>query len=147
MVMARRANPSNSPSSSDPGILALKNMIAYSSCWFSVCVYFIRSGPQPCRISLRVATLLFICSVVSDSLWPHGLQHARPPCPSPSWARNGPAPHFIRQSTSARWVTVELVGGGHVLFVVSSQPWNVSLGWMLWRSVVPVACSVLCRVS
>ena len=24
----------------------------------------------------------FSCSVVSDSLWPHGLQHARPPCPS-----------------------------------------------------------------
>ena len=23
-------------------------------------------------------------SVVSDSLWPHGLQHIRPPCPSPS---------------------------------------------------------------
>ena len=23
-------------------------------------------------------------SVVSDSLWPHRLQHARPPCPSPS---------------------------------------------------------------
>ena len=28
--------------------------------------------------------LLFSCSVVSDSLQPHGLQHARPPCPSPS---------------------------------------------------------------
>ena len=26
----------------------------------------------------------FSCSVVSNSLWPHGLQHARPPCPSPS---------------------------------------------------------------
>ena len=26
----------------------------------------------------------FSCSVVSDSLWPHGLQHARPPCPSPT---------------------------------------------------------------
>ena len=25
----------------------------------------------------------FSCSVMSDSLWPHGLQHARPPCPSP----------------------------------------------------------------
>ena len=25
----------------------------------------------------------FSCSVVSDSLWPHGLQHARLPCPSP----------------------------------------------------------------
>ena len=24
------------------------------------------------------------CSVVSDSLWPHELQHARPPCPSPT---------------------------------------------------------------
>ena len=26
----------------------------------------------------------FSCSVVSDSLWPHGLQHPRPPCPSPT---------------------------------------------------------------
>ena len=25
----------------------------------------------------------FSCSVVSNSLWPHELQHARPPCPSP----------------------------------------------------------------
>ena len=24
------------------------------------------------------------CSVASNSLWPHGLQHARPPCPSPT---------------------------------------------------------------
>ena len=26
----------------------------------------------------------FIFSVMSDSLWSHGLQHARPPCPSPT---------------------------------------------------------------
>ena len=26
----------------------------------------------------------FNCLVVSNSLWPHGLQHARPPCPSPT---------------------------------------------------------------
>ena len=26
----------------------------------------------------------FSCSVVSDSLWPHGLQHTRPLCPSPT---------------------------------------------------------------
>ena len=26
----------------------------------------------------------FSCSVMSDSLQPHGLQHARPPCPSPT---------------------------------------------------------------
>ena len=30
------------------------------------------------------ALLLFSCSVLSDSLWPHGLRYARPPCPSPS---------------------------------------------------------------
>ena len=28
--------------------------------------------------------LLFSCSVVSDSLWSHGLQRTRPPCPLPS---------------------------------------------------------------
>ena len=26
----------------------------------------------------------FSSSVMSDSLWPHGLQHVRPPCPSPT---------------------------------------------------------------
>ena len=29
-------------------------------------------------------TIQFSCSVVSDSLQPHGPQHARPPCPSPT---------------------------------------------------------------
>ena len=33
----------------------------------------------------RLSSLLqFSCSVVSDSLWPHEPQHARPPCPSPT---------------------------------------------------------------
>ena len=34
------------------------------------------------RILFCLHLLLFSCSVVSDSLWPHGLQHTRPPCPS-----------------------------------------------------------------
>ena len=29
------------------------------------------------------SSVQFSCSVVSNSLWPRGLQHARPPCPSP----------------------------------------------------------------
>ena len=33
----------------------------------------------PCLESIQ-----FSCSVVSDSLWPHEPQHARPPCPSPT---------------------------------------------------------------
>ena len=32
----------------------------------------------------KVHSVQFSCSVVSDSLWPHRLQHARPPCPSPT---------------------------------------------------------------
>ena len=31
-----------------------------------------------------LSSVQFSCSVVSDSLWPHGLQHARPPCPLPT---------------------------------------------------------------
>ena len=30
------------------------------------------------------SSLQFSCSVMSDSLWPRGLQQARPPCPSPT---------------------------------------------------------------
>ena len=33
---------------------------------------------------MNQGTVQFSHSVVSDSLWPHGLQHARPPCPSPT---------------------------------------------------------------
>ena len=31
-----------------------------------------------------ISSVQFSCSVVSDSLWPHESQHARPPCPSPT---------------------------------------------------------------
>ena len=31
-----------------------------------------------------LSTVQFRHSVQPDSLWPHGLQHARPPCPSPT---------------------------------------------------------------
>ena len=42
-------------------------LIPFTSCF--------QSSPVPVQFS---------CSVVSDSLRPHGLQHARPPCPSPT---------------------------------------------------------------
>ena len=34
--------------------------------------------------SYQFSSVQFSCSVVSNSLWPHGLQHARLPCPSPT---------------------------------------------------------------
>ena len=51
---------------------------------------------QTCRLQSQIALVVisamlpqfssvqFSCSVTSDSLHPHGLQHARPPCPSPT---------------------------------------------------------------
>ena len=33
---------------------------------------------------LNLISVQFSCSVVSNSLQPHGLQHVRPPCPSPT---------------------------------------------------------------
>ena len=40
-----------------------------------------QNHPFPPQLLLSIQ---FSCSVTSNSLWPHGLQHARPPCPSPT---------------------------------------------------------------
>ena len=46
------------------------------SCW--------RNSPITNSICYGVCSVQFSCSVMSDSLQPHGLQHARSPCPIPS---------------------------------------------------------------
>jgi len=46
---------------------------------------------------LRIVSVQFSCSVMSDSLRPHESQHARPPCPSPS-----PGVHS-NSCPSSRW--------------------------------------------
>ena len=40
--------------------------------------------PQASCLGYREPSVQFSCSVVSDSLWPHGLQHTKPPCLSPT---------------------------------------------------------------
>ena len=37
-----------------------------------------------CSLSVCISSVQFSRSVMSNSLWPHELQHARLPCPSPS---------------------------------------------------------------
>ena len=37
-----------------------------------------------CTLRIPMKSVQFSHSAVSDSLWPHGLQHTRPPCPSPA---------------------------------------------------------------
>ena len=44
------------------------------------------------------------CSVMSDSLWPYGLQHARPPCPSPApgvYSSSCPLSRWCHPTTSS----------------------------------------------
>ena len=42
---------------------------------------------------ISFSSVQFIRSIVSDSLWPHGLQNARLPCPSPTpWAYSNSCP-------------------------------------------------------
>ena len=45
-----------------------------------------RSGQEPIveAWGKTLSSVPFSCSVVSNSLWPHGPQQARPPCPSPT---------------------------------------------------------------
>ena len=50
----------------------------------SVLVLVTQSCPTLCDPMDYISLVQFSCSVVSDSLWPHELQHARLPCQSPT---------------------------------------------------------------
>ena len=72
--------------------------------WFptqSLCLINICSLKQIGMLTLfsffHILLLLFSRSVVSDSLRPHGLPHARPPCPSPSTGA------FLNSCPSSWW--------------------------------------------
>ena len=49
-----------------------------------VAIFFSRGSSWPRDWTWVSYFSQFSRSVVSDSLWPHGLQHASPPCPSPT---------------------------------------------------------------
>ena len=54
--------------------------------------------------SHRVSSVQFSHSVVSDSLWPHESQHARPPCPSPTpgvYPNSGPLTWWCQPAISS----------------------------------------------
>ena len=49
-----------------------------------MCLEFLLKQPELSHSYKAYISVQFSRSVVSDSLWPHELQHARPPCPSPT---------------------------------------------------------------
>ena len=71
--------------------------------------------------------LLFSRSVVSDSLQPHGLQHARPPCPSPTPGVHPnacPLSQWCHPTISSSATTFPLV------LNLSQHPESSSMSWL-----------------
>ena len=52
--------------------------------WYTVLVFSFWLTPCYIICSSFIYFIQFSHSVMTDSLWPHELQHARPPCPSPT---------------------------------------------------------------
>ena len=111
--------------------------------------------------STDIHTLSSVHSVVSDSWWPHGLQHTRPPCPSPTpracsnscplsqWCHPTISssvisfyswPQSFPESGSFQMSQLFASGGQSIgisastwVFPMNTQDW--SLGWIGWISL------------
>ena len=112
---------------------------------------------------LRAAfsSVQFSCLVVSDSLWPHELQHTRPPCPSPTpgvypnscplsrWCHPAisssvvPFSHLQSFPTSGSFLISQLftLGGQSIGASASALPMNIQdwfplglTGWISFQS-------------
>ena len=131
---------------------------------FYMCIFFIFTEKSLSRLNvihLNCISVQFSCSVVSNSLRPHGLQHARPPCastiprvfsnsfPSSQWCHptisSSVVPfssHFQSFSASGSFQVSQLfTSGGQSIGVSPSTsvlPMNIQdwfpLGWTGWIS-------------
>jgi len=87
---------------STPGFPALHRLPEFTQInvhWVSNAIQPSHPLPPPYLPALSLTQFTsaqFSHSVVSDSLWPHVLQHARPPCPSPT-------PRVYSNSCPLRW--------------------------------------------
>ena len=111
--------------------------------------------------SVPFRSVQFSCSVVSDSLWPHGLQHTRPPCPSPTprvYSNSCPLSRWCHPTISSSVIPFSsrlqsfptsrpfqmfFASGGHSIGVspstsvlpMNTQDWS-PLGWTGWILLV-----------
>ena len=116
-----------------------------------------------CQLDLCLPSVQFSRSVKSDSLWPHGMQHARPPCPSPTpgaYSNSCPLSRWCHPTISSSVVPFSsclqsfpasgsfpmsqiFAWGGQsigVLALASVLPMNIQdwfpLGWAGWISLL-----------
>ena len=65
------------------------------------------------------SSIQFSCSVMSDSMWPHGLQPTRPPCPSPN-------PRVYTNSCPLSWWCYSTISSSVVPFSFRLQSFTAS---------------------
>ena len=80
--------------------------------------------------------LLFSCLVVFNSLWPHGLQHIRPPCPSPS-------PKLCPSSCPLHWWWHPAISSSDALFSFCPQSFPASGTFPIWVSCLHEMTKIL----
>ena len=86
----------------------------------------------------------FSCSVVSDSLWPHEPQHARPPCPSPTpgvYSNLCPSSRWCHLATSSS--VIPFSSYPQSLPESGSFPMSQVFSWGGWSIGVSASTSVL----
>ena len=116
------------------------------------------------KILIEFSSVQFSHSVMSDSLWPHEPQHARPPCPSPTpgvYSNSCPSSQWCHPAISSSVVPFSscpqsfpssgsfqmsqlLAWGGQSIGVsastsvlpVNTQDWS-PLGWRVWSPCSP----------
>ena len=112
--------------------------------------------------NINISSAQFSCSVLSDSLWPHELQHARPPCPSPvpgNYPNSCPLSRWCHATTSSSILPCSscpqsfpasgsfqmshffasggqsiIVSASTSIFPMDTQDWS-PLGWTGWISL------------
>ena len=89
-------------------------------------------------VAIRQMLYQFSCSVVSDSLWPHGLQHARLPCPSPTpgacsnscprsrWCHPTISSSVVPFSSFLQSFSIRVFSSESVLHIRWTKYWNFS---------------------
>ena len=97
----------------DDSLLVRKRLVLEGSRAILFCP---NSSPERQTNLVQSSSVKFSCSVTSDSLRPHGLQHTRLPCPSPT-------PDLVQ--THVRWVG-DAIQPSHPLSSSSPPAFNLS---------------------
>ena len=111
--------------------------------YFSLVDYYIILSIVTNNISL-ISSVQFSRSVVSNSLWPHESQHARPPCPSPApgvYSNSCPSSRWCHPTISSS--VVPFSSCLHSLPASESFPMSQLFAWGSQSTGVSASASVL----